>query len=587
MLTGRARTADRSRVRTFGRGAAITLALILAGCGSTATPAPGSASPAGSPAAVARSPAGSASPSAANGPPPSCPPIPPVAPPVTSLDQPGWWRDRVFAEVFVRSYADSDGDGIGDLRGLTAKLDYLNDGNPATTTDLGVTGLWLMPTFPSPSYHGYDVTDYRGVNPDYGSLADMKALVAAAHQRGIAVILDLPLNHTSAKNPWFVASAKGTGPYADWYVWADSPQGSNWQPSGKRYYYAAFGADLPDLNLTNPAVTAEVTADASYWLTDVGVDGFRLDAAKHLIEDGPTLENTPETHEWWKTFRGAIEQSSPGALLLGEVWDTPKNSSSYVPDDLDMTFDFALASVEVFAAQSGDGSSVERALANITTLYPASAGFGAFLTNHDQDRVASQLKGDAGAMRVAADLLLTGPGVPFIYYGEEIGLSGAKPDERIRTPMRWDDSTPAAGFSTHAPWESLSNDPASVNVAAESADPGSLLSHYRDLVRLRAAHPALATGTWAAVDTDAPPVVAALRVSPTETALVLTNLGTSAVSPALTLTAGPLCGSPATSVVLGAGPAAAPTVTPAGGFAGYQPVASIPARSSVVIVLGP
>jgi glycosidase len=506
---------------------------------------------------------------------------------VTSLDQPGWWRDRVFAEVFVRSYADSDGDGVGDLKGLTAKLDYLNDGDPATTSDVGVTGLWLMPTFPSPSYHGYDVTDYRGVNPDYGSLADMKALVAAAHQRGIAVILDLPLNHTSSKNPWFVASETGKGPFADWYVWADSPQGSNWQPSGKRYYYAAFGADLPDLNLANPAVTAEVTADASYWLTQVGVDGFRLDAAKHLIEDGPTLENTPETHEWWKTFRGAIEQSSPGALLLGEVWDTPKNRASYVPDDLDMTFDFTLASIDVSAAQSGDGSSVERGIANITKLYPASSGFGAFLTNHDQDRVANQLKGDAGAMRVAADLLLIGPGVPFIYYGEEIGLSGAKPDERIRTPMRWDDSTPAAGFSSHAPWESLSDDPAAVNVAAESADPGSLLSRYRDLIRLRAAHPALATGTWTAVDSDAPAVVAALRVSPTETALVLTNLGTSAASPALTLSAGPLCGSPTTSVVLGTGPAAAPTVTASGGFAGYHPVASIPARSSVVIVLGP
>ena len=493
----------------------------------------------------------------------------------------------MFAEVFVRSYADSNGDGVGDLRGLTARLDYLNDGNPATTTDLGVTGLWLMPTFPSPSYHGYDVTDYRGVNPDYGSLADMQALVAAAHKRGIAVILDLPLNHTSAEHPWFVASAKGQAPYADWYVWAGSPQGSNWQPDGKRFYYAAFGADLPDLNLVNPAVTAEVTADASYWLTDVGVDGFRLDAAKHLIEDGATLENTPETHAWWKTFRGAIEQTAPGALLLGEVWDTPKNSSSYVPDDLDMTFEFTLASIDVSAAQSGDGSSAERGLASITKLYPSSGGFGAFLTNHDQDRVASQLNGDAGALRVAADLLLTGPGVPFVYYGEELGMTGAKPDERIRTPMRWDASTPAAGFSTHAPWEALSGDPTALNVATESADPGSLLSHYRDLIRLRAAHPALAAGTWTAVDVDAPGVVAALRTSPTETALVLTNVATTPASaPALALASGPLCGVPTVSLALGAGAVAAPTITAAGGFSGYRPVAEIPARSSVVIVLG-
>ena len=185
-----------------------------------------------------------------------------------------------------------------------------------------------MPTFPSPSYHGYDVTDYRGVNPDYGTLDDLRALVAAAHDRGIAVILDLPLNHTSSKHPWFVGSRTGTGAYADWYRWADAPQGSNWHADGDRYYYANFGPDLPDLNLENPAVTAEVTADALFWLTDVGVDGFRLDAAKHLVEDGPALENTPATHAWWRALRAAIDAKAPGALLLGEVYDTPRNSSS-------------------------------------------------------------------------------------------------------------------------------------------------------------------------------------------------------------------------------------------------------------------
>ena len=516
---------------------------------------------------------------------PTCPPIPPVAPPPSSTAIPGWWRDRVFYEVFVRSFADSNGDGIGDLRGLIDRLDQLNDGNPATTTDLGITGLWLMPTFPSPSYHGYDVTDYRGVNADYGSLADMRALVAAAHQRGIAVILDLPLNHTSSKNPWFVASEEGQAPYADWYVWADAPQGSNWQPEGKRYYYAAFGADLPDLNLTNAAVTAEVTADAGYWLTDVGVDGFRLDAAKYLIEDGATTQNTPETHAWWKTFRGAIERTSPGALLLGEVYDTPQNSASYVPDDLDMTFDFALAGAEVSAAQSGDGSGLSRILARVTSLYPPSSGFGAFLTNHDQDRVASQLGGDPAELRVAADLLLTGPGVPFIYYGEEIGMTGRKPDERIRTPMRWDASSPAAGFSTHDAWESLSDDPVAINVAAESADPQSLLSHYRDLIRIRATHPALGDGMFIPVASDLPGVVAALRQSPTETALVLTNVSATAATPILSLATGPLCGTPTADLVLGSGSASAPVVTQSGGFGAYRPLTSLPPRSTAVIVL--
>ncbi|HET7472790.1 MAG TPA: alpha-amylase family glycosyl hydrolase [Candidatus Limnocylindrales bacterium] len=518
---------------------------------------------------------------------PTCPPIPPVAPPPTTTDQPGWWRGRVFYEAFVRSFSDADGDGVGDLAGLTAKLDYLNDGDPSTTSDLGVTGLWLMPTFPSPSYHGYDVTDYTGVNPGYGTLDDLHGLVAAAHDRGIAVLLDLPLNHTSAQHPWFVGSRTGDGPYRDWYVWADKPLGNGWQQDvDGRYYYAAFGADLPDLNLENPAVTAEVTQDAEVWLGDVGVDGFRLDAAKYLIEDGTETQNTPETHEWWKAFRVKVETKKPGALLLGEVYDTPQNSSSYVPDDLDLTFDFASASTMVTAAQSGDGSSVQRALARITTLYPASGGYGAFLTNHDQDRIASQLGGDVAKLKVAADLLLLGPGVPFVYYGEEIGMSGAKPDERIRTPMRWDATQPAAGFSTHAPWEALSDDPATVNVTAESADPASLWSRYRDLVRLRSAHPALATGTWTGITSDVPAVVAALRVSPTETVVTLTNVGADPASPSLSLESGPLCGTPTAEAVLGATAATAPAITAAGGFTAWKPVDSIPGRSSIVVVLG-
>ena len=283
---------------------------------------------------------------------------------------------------------------------------------------------------------------------------------------------------------------------------------------------------MPDLNLANADVTAEVTHDARFWLADVGVDGFRLDAAKYLIEDGSTTENTPETHAWWRTFRGSIEGTAPGALLLGEVYDTPQNSASYVPDDLDMTFDFALASADVSAAQSGDGGGLGRILAKVTSLYPPSGGFGAFLTNHDQDRVASQLAGDPAELRVAADLLLTGPGVPFIYYGEEIGMTGRKPDERIRTPMRWDAASgKAVGFSRATPWEALSADPATVNVADESADPDSLLSHYRDLIRLRAGHPALAVGAFIPVASDVSGVVASLRSSPTETALVWPTFG--------------------------------------------------------------
>ena len=502
------------------------------------------------------------------------------------MGQPGWWRHRTFYEIFVRSFADSDGDGIGDLRGVTGKLDYLRSVDGDHPDVLGVDALWLMPTFPSPSYHGYDVTDYEGVQPAYGTLDDLKELVREAHRRHMAVILDLPLNHTSDQHPWFVASRAGTGGKADWYVWSDQPQGNGWQPSGDRYYYANFGPGLPDLNLRNPDVTAELTEDATYWIGAGGVDGFRLDAAKHLIEDGATTENTPETHAWLRTFTDAIHASRRDTLLLGEVWDSSKVSASYVPNDLDLTFDFTLGTAYVMAAQSGDGAGLEQLLTNVTKLYPSPGGFASFLSNHDMDRVASQLHSDAGQLRAAADLLLTGPGVPFIYYGEEIGMTGSKPDERIRTPMRWDSSSPAAGFSSHAPWEALSEDAPSVSVAGEMRVEGSLLEHYRGLIDLRWKHEALWNGTWTPVVSDLPAVLASLRVAATETALVVTNLSAKPVSPTLSLASGPLCGRQNAWGAWGQSIHVAPVINAAGGFDGYRPVDMIPPQSSLVIQLG-
>ena len=510
--------------------------------------------------------------------------MPATPTPANATGQPGWWQDRVFYEVFVRSFFDANGDGIGDLKGLMAKLDYLNDGDPNTHTDLGVTGLWLMPTFPSPSYHGYDVTDYRGVNPDYGSLDDLRALVTAAHQRGVAVILDLPLNHTSDQHPWFVASQQPGSAKSDWYVWADTPQGNNWQPLGGRYYYAAFGPTLPDLNLRNPDVTAELTSSAEFWLQDVGVDGFRLDAAPYLIEDGPKTIDTPETLAWWHDFRTAIQTGSPGALTLGEVYDSAKVSSSYVPNSLDMTFNFGLASTYVSSAGGGDGDTLGRVLTNATTVYPP-GGFGSFLTNHDQDRVASDI-GEPMRLRAAAALLLTGPGVPFVYYGEELGMTGQKPDEQIRTPMHWDATPGTAGFTTGQPWEPLNADPATLNVADESADPTSLLNWYRQLIALRTAHPALALGSYLTAQASSHNVVAEVRAYNGETDLVVGNLGdTDLPGVTLSLATGPLCGTPSATLALGTGPAAAPTVTAAGGFSGYVPVPTLPAHGVTVIAL--
>jgi glycosidase len=444
-----------------------------------------------------------------------------------------------------------------------------------------------MPVMPSPSYHGYDVTDYRNVNADYGSLGDLRALVAAAHQRGIAVILDMPFNHTSSRHPWFIDAQTPGSSHDDWYVWADSPQGANWFQDGSRYYYANFGAEFPDLNLRNPMVTAEITDTARFWLRDVGVDGFRLDAAKELIEDGPVTQNTPETHAWLHDFRISIEDADPGALALGEVWDTPAISSSYVPDALDLSFDFGLAGVFVATAGSASGNALGRSLAKVTGLY-ADGAFGSFLTNHDMDRVASQLGSDPAKLHLAAGLLLTGPGVPFVYYGEEIGMSGPKPDEQIRTPMRWDGSSPGAGFSTGTPWEPLSADPASVNVATESADPCSLLSWYRDLIQLRAAHPALSSPDYTTVTSSPDALVAELRTTQEETVLVVANTGGTAVTNTrLSLTTGLLKAGVTATLLLGTGTPASPTIDATGGFSSYQPFRTLPPYSVSIISLGP
>lgn len=205
-----------------------------------------------------------------------------------------WWNNRVFYEVFVRSFYDSDGDGIGDLQGVIQKLDYLQE--------LGVTGLWLMPVAQSPSYHGYDVMDYYAIEQDYGTNEDFLALMEAAHERDMVVIVDLVMNHTSNQHPWFIASAEGDPDYADFYIWEEqpgrytSPWGSNvWHPRDGRYYYGLFWEGMPDLNYENPAVTAEMQKVIDFWLEEMGVDGFRLDAIRHLIEDGSVQENTPET----------------------------------------------------------------------------------------------------------------------------------------------------------------------------------------------------------------------------------------------------------------------------------------------------
>ncbi|MCC6617099.1 MAG: DUF3459 domain-containing protein [Anaerolineae bacterium] len=510
--------------------------------------------------------------------------------------EPPWWNDRVFYEVFVRSFYDSDGDGVGDLRGLIEKLDYLNDGDPNTTDDLGVTGIWLMPVQEATRYHGYDVMDYRAVERQYGTADDFRKLMAAAHERGIAVIVDLVLNHTSVLHPWFQASLRGEAPYADWYVWRDAdpgyrgPDGQKvWHEYEDRYYYGVFSDSMPDLNLENPDVTAALYDVADFWLNELGVDGFRLDALRHYIEDGEDQINTPETIAWATAFNHHVHEVKPDALTVGEIWSSSYDVAPYIPEAVDIAFEFDLATALWASAQARNPSGV-KALYNLALdLYPPGQ-FASFLTNHDQNRVMSELRGDVGAARVAASVLLTGPGVPFIYYGEEIGMMGRKPDERIRTPMQWTSDPVTAGFTNaEEPWEALADDGLEFTVAAETDDPDSLLSHYRALIHLRNAHPALRTGFYRPLDSEGHHVYAFLRSDETETLLVIVNLDRQPTDDyALSMNSGDLSDSLHAEALFGVAPGTAladPVISDAGGFQDYVPLPQLEARQTVILKL--
>lgn len=423
-----------------------------------------------------------------------------------------WARSAVFYEIFVRSFADSDGDGVGDFRGLAARLDYLNDGDPATTSDLGVDALWLMPVFASPSYHGYDVTDYEAVNPDYGTLADFEHLLAEAHRRGIKVVVDFVMNHSSDQHPWFVESASAPGsPKRDWYVWrADDPGwtqpwgGTNptWHERNGAWYYGVFWGGMPDLNFDSPAVRAEMKRLAELWLGR-GVDGFRLDATRHLFADGPgqAQNDRPATHAFLRELAAFVRSIRPDAVLVGENWtDTDAIAAYYGStatvaggDELPMNFNFPLAAALVDAAASGDAAPVAGVLARMAEVYPPGILDAPFLTNHDMIRAATQLGGDAGRSKVAAAALLTLPGAPFLYYGEEVGIENGpgRDDRQKRTPMPWDSG---AGFSTGTPWFDWAPGRERANVAVQTGDGASLLAHYRRWIALRHRLPALSRG---------------------------------------------------------------------------------------------
>lgn len=511
-----------------------------------------------------------------------------------AADAPAWTRGAVCYEVFVRSFKDSNGDGIGDLNGLTSALDYINDGNPKSKTDLGTKCIWLMPINPSPSYHGYDVTNYYEVNPDYGTTADFKRFVAAAHRRGIKVIIDMVLNHTSNRDPHFQAALRDTAsPYRSWYIFSPKPAGNGpwgvpaWHKSPVRdeYYYGVFSAEMPDLNYHTPAVQAEGKKIAAYWLRTMGVDGFRLDAVQYLVEQGGCLKDCAGTHAYLSSYMAYLKRVNPNAYAVGEVWDPLDTLLTYYPNQLTAYFTFDLAdSLRTAVKRGSAGGMLEEYLRLQDTLPPYR--WSPILSNHDGTRIMTVLGDSMPSAKQAGTLLLTLPGLPYVYYGEEIGMTGDKPDPRLRTPMQWAPGR-GMGFTTGTAWEPAQADSMTRTVAAETGDPNSLLNLYRRLIHLRSANDALASGRLVPLSASSPHVAAYLRRTSHSAVLVVANLsGAPIVGATLSADAGTLpAGRYAPRNLLG-GPGGAPLEARANGVvAGYRPVATLGAHETLVFNL--
>ncbi len=523
------------------------------------------------------------------------------APCLTQVARPSqdavWWSGAVCYEVFVRSFDDSDGDGIGDLRGLIERLDYINDGDPASQRDLGASCIWLMPISPSPSYHGYDITNYYDINREYGTMADFRRLVSEAHRRGIRILVDLVLNHVSSEHPYFKSALlDARSPYRDWFQWSPTQRRTRgwsvptWHkvPARDEWYYGLFWQGMPDLNLANPAVTAEAQRIARFWLADVGVDGFRLDAVGHFFEDGEEPRNHPRGQAWLRDYAAAIRGIRADAFTIGEVWESMETTRGYYPDQLTAYFAFEAADSLVSAVRSGNGRGLIAMLDRMQRAFPAGR-WGSFQRNHDQTRTMTEYAGDGARARLSATLLLTLPGIPFVYYGEEIGMTGSKQqgDPRLRTPMHWR-RAPAAGFTRGLPWEPLASDSLTANVELMDPDEGSLLNHYRRLIHLRGRTPALgAAAEFIPFDTGNDAMLAFARREGGSVAVVVANLGDRRTTVPGLISAGGLlaAGSYTAQVLVGTVNAAPLRVRQDGRILGWVPVPSLGPLEAVVLEL--
>jgi alpha-glucosidase len=448
-----------------------------------------------------------------------------------------WWQDAIFYQIYPRSFADSNGDGIGDLDGITAHLDYLNDGS---TGSLGIDAIWLSPINPSPLRDwGYDVSDYCAVHPDLGDLASFDRLIAQAHRRGIRIILDLVPNHTSDQHPWFVESRSSkTNPKRDWYIWrpgrGDGPP-NNWRstfggPAWHRddttgeWYLHSFLAEQPDLNYRNPEVVDAMHSVLRFWL-DRGADGFRVDVIAQMIKDAQFRDNPvlapgnqytplerlaqeqlyntdqPEVHDLIRGFRRVLDSYPGERVMVGEVWPREQRSlRDYLrPDECQQAFNFRF----LFCPWSA--KDFRERIEEVESLLGANAWPTYTLSNHDFVRHISRYGGSAARARMAAVMLLAMRGTPFLYYGEEIGMPNVPiPAKRKRdpvgrdgerTPMQWTSARNGGFTMATDAWLPL-GDCAAVNVAGQLGDPRSMLSLYRQMIRLRRNSIALREGSY-------------------------------------------------------------------------------------------
>jgi len=484
-----------------------------------------------------------------------------------------WWQHAVFYEIYPRSFADSNNDGVGDLNGITSKLDYLKD--------LGVDAIWISPCFPSPQVDfGYDVSDYENIDPMYGTLADFDTLASEAKKRGIHIILDFVVNHSSDQHKWFIDSKSSrTSQYRDWYIWRDGKGpgqppnnwisifgGSSWKfdPTTNQYYYHMFYAEQPDLNWRNPAVK-DAMFDVTRWWYKRGVSGFRLDAVDTLFEDpnlhdnpivpgknafGDPNEDTkynqklPEVHDVLRGLRQVADENN--AVLIGETWTADiKELNQYYGagnNELQLPMDFLFTTVNKLSP-----AEFRKQIAAVNSA----SGWPTFvISNHDivrsYDRYGDGKHNDQIA-KLMGGLYLTLRGTPIMYYGEEIGMKTTPPTRKEevqdpigrtgwpkekgrdgeRTPMQWDQNA-NAGFSTAKPWLPVPPTYKTHNVADESKDPNSVLVFYKSVLKLRHTNPALLEGSYVPVDDNDPNVLAYLRVYKDQAVLVALNMTASA-----------------------------------------------------------